>query len=109
MHSVVVCGEGRAHRLEGTEAAAHHEEDHRRGRRLRALRAHLDPNNHNGAVFLGLNGIVVKSHGGANAAGMAAAIGLAIELLADDITRRIEADLNALGAAGAQPDVSVAG
>lgn len=76
---------------------------------LRALRSHLDPNNHNGAVFLGLNGIVVKSHGSANAAGMAAAIGLAIELLADDITRRIEADLNALGEAGAQPDVSVAG
>ena len=76
---------------------------------LHMLKVHLDPNNHNGAVFLGLNGLVVKSHGGANAAGMAAAIGLAIELLADDITRRIEADLNALGAAGAQPDVSVAG
>ena len=33
------------------------------------LRHHLDPNNHNGAVFLGLNGVVVKSHGSANAAG----------------------------------------
>ena len=30
------------------------------------IKHHLDPNNHNGAVFLGLNGIVVKSHGGAN-------------------------------------------
>ena len=33
---------------------------------LNLLRVHLDPNNHNGAVFLGLNGLVVKSHGGAN-------------------------------------------
>ena len=39
------------------------------------LRDHLDPNNHNGAVFLGLNGIVVKSHGGASPAGVATAIG----------------------------------
>jgi glycerol-3-phosphate acyltransferase PlsX len=30
---------------------------------------HLDPNNHNGAVFLGLNGVVVKSHGSANGQG----------------------------------------
>jgi phosphate acyltransferase len=29
------------------------------------LKHHLDPNNHNGAVFLGLNGVVVKSHGSA--------------------------------------------
>ena len=35
------------------------------------LRDHLDPNRHNGAVFLGLNGIVVKSHGGANELGVA--------------------------------------
>ena len=34
---------------------------------LNLLKVHLDPNNHNGAVFLGLNGLVVKSHGGADA------------------------------------------
>src|SRR5215212_12200334 len=33
---------------------------------LNILKVQLDPNNHNGAVFLGLNGLVVKSHGGAN-------------------------------------------
>ena len=60
---------------------------------LRALRDHLDPNNHNGAVFLGLNGLVVKSHGGASAAGFANAIGVAHDLIADDITRRIADDL----------------
>jgi glycerol-3-phosphate acyltransferase PlsX len=57
------------------------------------LRHHLDPNNHNGAVFLGLNGIVVKSHGGATAHGIANAIGVASRLIAHDITRRITEDL----------------
>ena len=57
------------------------------------LREHLDPNNHNGAVFLGLNGIVVKSHGGANAIGVATAIGNAARLVKADLTRRIADDL----------------
>jgi glycerol-3-phosphate acyltransferase PlsX len=61
------------------------------------MRTHLDPNNHNGAVFLGLNGIVVKSHGGANADGVANAIGVAAKLVRDDITRRIADDLSQLG------------
>src|SRR5438105_9995032 len=37
---------------------------------LHMLKVHLDPNNHNGAIFLGLNGIVVKSHGGADEKGI---------------------------------------
>lgn len=53
------------------------------------LKTHLDPNNHNGAVFLGLNGIVVKSHGGADAGGVANAIGVAAKLARAGITRRI--------------------
>ncbi len=57
------------------------------------LKVHLDPNNHNGAVFLGLNGIVVKSHGGANAVGIANAIHVAAKLAANDITDRIAQDL----------------
>lgn len=57
------------------------------------LRHHLDPNNHNGAVFLGLNGLVVKSHGGANAVGIAHAIGVAGKLVRDDLTRRITQDM----------------
>jgi glycerol-3-phosphate acyltransferase PlsX len=60
---------------------------------MHLLRVHLDPNNHNGAVFLGLNGIVVKSHGGADAQGVANAIGVAVKLANDDITRRITEDL----------------
>jgi phosphate acyltransferase len=57
------------------------------------LRDHLDPNNHNGAVFLGLNGLVVKSHGGANERGVATAIGAAAKMVRDDLTRRISEDL----------------
>jgi len=57
------------------------------------LRDHLDPNNHNGAVFLGLGGIVVKSHGSANENGIATAIGNAAKLVRADLTRRIAEDL----------------
>lgn len=57
------------------------------------LRGHLDPNNHNGAVFLGLNGLVVKSHGSANEVGVAHAIGVAAKMVRDDLTRRITVDL----------------
>ena len=63
------------------------------------LRHHLDPNNHNGAVFLGLNGVVVKSHGSANAKGVANAVEVAARLLEDDITNRIARDLSHLDAA----------
>ena len=57
------------------------------------LRQHLDPNNHNGAVFLGLNGIVVKSHGSATPNGVAVAIGNAVKMVRADLTRRIADDL----------------
>lgn len=61
---------------------------------LHMLKVHLDPNNHNGAVFLGLNGLVVKSHGGANAKGVANAISVAARMVHNDITRRIAEDLD---------------
>ena len=60
------------------------------------LKHHLDPNNHNGAVFLGLNGVVVKSHGSATANGVANAVEVAARLLEDDITNRIAHDLGEL-------------
>lgn len=64
------------------------------------LRHHLDPNNHNGAVFLGLNGIVVKSHGSANAAGVANAVAVTARLLEANVTERIATDLARVGADG---------
>jgi glycerol-3-phosphate acyltransferase PlsX len=63
------------------------------------LKHHLDPNNHNGAVFLGLNGVVVKSHGSATAAGVANAVAVAARLLEENLTERITADLAELGEA----------
>ncbi len=45
------------------------------------LRAKLDPRNYNGAVFLGLNGISVKSHGGTDAIGYANAINVAVNMV----------------------------
>ncbi|WP_267347780.1 phosphate acyltransferase PlsX [Sphingomonas sp. GM_Shp_2] len=63
------------------------------------LRDHLDPNNHNGAVFLGLNGLVVKSHGGATELGVATAIGNAAKMVRADLTRRIAEDLRNFEAA----------
>lgn len=63
------------------------------------LKHHLDPNNHNGAVFLGLNGLVVKSHGGANAAGVANAVAVTARLLEENVTERITADLARVGGA----------
>ncbi|MFC7535869.1 phosphate acyltransferase PlsX [Sphingomonas sp. GCM10030256] len=61
---------------------------------LHMLKVHLDPNNHNGAVFLGLNGLVVKSHGSATAKGVANAIGVAARMVRNDITRKIGDDLD---------------
>ncbi len=62
------------------------------------LKHHLDPNNHNGAVFLGLNGVVVKSHGSASIEGVANAVKVAARLVEDDITKRIAQDLEQISA-----------
>jgi phosphate acyltransferase len=49
-------------------------------RALKKLRMRLDPRRYNGAVFLGLDGICVKSHGGTDALGFANAIGVAVDM-----------------------------
>jgi phosphate acyltransferase len=66
------------------------------------LRHHLDPNNHNGAVFLGLNGLVVKSHGSANDIGVANAIRVAARMVREELTRKITEDLANVSAQRAQ-------
>jgi glycerol-3-phosphate acyltransferase PlsX len=48
---------------------------------LKPLRSKLNPQRYNGAVLLGLNGIVVKSHGSANDEGVAYAINTAIQMI----------------------------
>ena len=59
---------------------------------LRTLRRKLDPRALNGGVFLGLNGVVVKSHGGADALGIASALDLAVDMGGSDMIQRILAD-----------------
>ena len=59
---------------------------------LRALRRKLDPSSSNGGIFLGLNGIVVKSHGGTDALGFAGALDMAIDMAEAGIIARIIAD-----------------
>jgi len=65
---------------------------------LRSLRDHLDPKAHNGGVLLGLNGLVVKSHGGADEKGFANAIGVAVDMAKGDLYARLTEDLKNLEA-----------
>jgi glycerol-3-phosphate acyltransferase PlsX len=58
------------------------------------LREKMDPRKANGGVFLGLNGIVVKSHGGTDAEGFAAAVELGYDMVANQLLEKIAADLD---------------
>jgi glycerol-3-phosphate acyltransferase PlsX len=69
---------------------------------MHLLKHHLDPNNHNGAVFLGLNGVVVKSHGSADAKGLANAIHVAARLVEEDLSARIAEDMARMGKIGSE-------
>lgn len=68
---------------------------------LKKLREKLDPSTVNGAVFLGLNGVVVKSHGGTNGRGFAAAIEVAVRLAHSHYRDEIAANLTRLARAEA--------
>ena len=56
---------------------------------LRRLQKRIDPRQVNGGVFLGLNGTVVKSHGGADATGVSAAVKLAFRLAQSGFQERL--------------------
>ena len=66
---------------------------------FQALRNKMDPNKSNGGVFLGLNGLVVKSHGGINAEGFAYAIDVGYEMAHYDLLNKINQMLNREGGA----------
>jgi glycerol-3-phosphate acyltransferase PlsX len=70
---------------------------------FRVLRRKLDPRNLNGGVFLGLNGVVVKSHGGTDALGFASAIDLAIDMGGSDMIARILKDRSGIFPLPEQP------
>jgi glycerol-3-phosphate acyltransferase PlsX len=65
---------------------------------FRALKSKLDPRNSNGGVFLGLNGVVIKSHGGTDALGFASAVDVAHAMVSADLIARIAQDLATTGA-----------
>ena len=67
------------------------------------LRGRLDPRWYNGAVFLGLQGIAVKSHGGADALSFANAIAVAVDMKANGFLDKIRDELARLHAHGAMP------
>lgn len=59
---------------------------------LNSLKRKLDPRASNGGIFLGLNGVVVKSHGGTDALGFASALDMAIGMANSGVIPRIAAD-----------------
>jgi glycerol-3-phosphate acyltransferase PlsX len=64
---------------------------------FRQLRERMNPSRVNGGVFLGLNGIVIKSHGGADAEGFAAAIELGYGVVQDELLAKVRAALERPG------------
>ena len=60
---------------------------------LKSLLDRVDPSKYNGAMLLGLNGIVVKSHGGSKAEGFANAISVAYDLCVNDFNQKIIVDI----------------
>ena len=63
---------------------------------LNRFKARIDPRKYNGAVLLGLNGIVVKSHGGADSFGFSNAISAAISLIENNYNSEIKKKLDLL-------------
>jgi glycerol-3-phosphate acyltransferase PlsX len=63
---------------------------------LNTMRRKLDPRAANGGIFLGLNGVVVKSHGGTDALGFASALDMAIDMAEAQVIPKIIADLAVL-------------
>lgn len=63
---------------------------------LNRLRRYIDPRNYNGAMFVGLGGVCVKSHGGMDEKGFANAIKIAANLVVNKFNEQVAADLDGL-------------
>ena len=63
---------------------------------LKKFKEKLDPRKYNGAIFLGLNGPVVKSHGGTDAIGFYHSIDLCYRIIKGDLMKQINKNLNHL-------------
>jgi phosphate acyltransferase len=71
---------------------------------LRKLRMRADPRRYNGAIFLGLTGIAVKSHGSTDAFGFANAIDVAVDMKVNGVLDKIRVELARLNQASSAPE-----
>ena len=74
---------------------------------LNRLKDHLDPRKYNGAVFLGLNGIAVKSHGGSDAFGFANAIGVAVDMARHGFLEDVKSEFERLQTGGLEEKAAI--
>jgi len=73
---------------------------------LKALSRKMDPRTVNGGVFLGLNGVVIKSHGGTDATGFKSALGLAYEMARNKLIEKIGDGMTRFGSTSTDPEIS---
>jgi glycerol-3-phosphate acyltransferase PlsX len=73
------------------------------------VRMRLDPRRYNGAMLLGLNGVVVKSHGGTDAVGFGHAIGAAVDLVRAGANERIIEEMTRMAAQDSSPAAAAVG
>jgi glycerol-3-phosphate acyltransferase PlsX len=74
---------------------------------FQALRQKLDPARANGGVFLGLDGVVIKSHGGADSFGFAGAIEVGYDMVRHELLGKIR-DMVAQANEAREPGSSIA-
>lgn len=75
---------------------------------FRKLKKRTDPRRYNGAMFLGLRGVCVKSHGGTDPLGFANAVGVAVNLAMHGFNERIKEEMQRLSSASPLPDTKAA-
>ncbi len=73
---------------------------------FKALKNKMDPRHLNGGIFLGLNGIVIKSHGGTDPTGFASAIDLGYDMARSDLVHAIAKDVERFHACMQLDDVA---
>jgi glycerol-3-phosphate acyltransferase PlsX len=76
---------------------------------LNKFKMRVDPRRYNGAMFLGLNGICIKSHGGTDGIGFANAIKVAVELITNSLNENIKKDYAELSAHAVPLKEAIAG
>ncbi len=77
-------------------------------RSLAKLRKRMDPRRYNGAVFLGIQGICVKSHGSTDELGFASAIGVAADMAVNGFLDKVHDEMLQLAAVAAPDQTTVA-